>query len=399
MSRLESIFQTVRRIIVKNKYKSDNRNTNLWLFGEWFGKSCCDNSLYLANYIKTNYPNIKVVWVTLPKTDLSLLNNNIDVVYFDSENIKKVFSEAGVVVFNQNFKDFSIEGYNYFDGAIIINLWHGVPWKKIGYDASRKHGIIHEISIRINDYIDNSSLYLVQSERNADCLKTAYKISSDKLLRSGSPRNSIFHSSIKQKEERNKLLDVLKMRGFDLGINPYFIVYMPTFRDSTSRVYDITSLSHNDELNKWMNENNIFILQKSHFASAGTFKSNCDNNRIFLFNDFSATELMAASNMLITDYSSCFFDYLIMNKPIIHYLYDYQFYRNDDRGLYYKYEDVVCGDVAWNEEEMISFIVMNYQDGKRNEDLRKIRFQEYVTYESPYSCQNVVDAINMRLEK
>jgi len=48
---------------------------------------------------------------------------------------------------------------------------------------------------------------------------------------------------------------------------------------------------------------------------------------------------------------------------------------------------------------MISFIVMNYQDGKRNEDLRKIRFQEYVTYESPYSCQNVVDAINMRLEK
>ena len=53
---------------------------------------------------------------------------------------------------------------------------------------------------------------------------------------------------------------------------------------------------------------------------------------------------LAAADMLITDYSSCFFDYLITNRPIIHYLYDYDYYVKEDRGVYYDVMDVVAGD-------------------------------------------------------
>ena len=51
---------------------------------------------------------------------------------------------------------------------------------------------------------------------------------------------------------------------------------------------------------------------------------------------------MAASDILVTDYSSCFFDFLILDRPIIHFLYDYDYYKEKDRGLYYEKEGVIC---------------------------------------------------------
>lgn len=392
MSVTARCIELIRMIKTEIAFKSKNRDQNLWLFGEWFGKKCCDNSLYLANYVKKHCPEVEVVWATMPKTDVSLLDNSIRLVRINTDEAIDVYRRAGVVFFNQNYKDFSLEGYNFFSGAITVNLWHGAQWKKIGYDASKKKGAFHEISVIIDKTIGNTSRYLILSEPYAKCMISAYRIPRNKFLCAGYPRNSIFYSNMEIQKARERLIEILEANGVNTGLNPFFIAYMPTFRDSTAYVFDITELNKNERFISWLNENNVFILQKSHFISTVRSEDSI-GQRIFSFNEFSATHFLAASDMLITDYSSCFFDYLLLDRPIIHYLYDYDFYRNDDRGLYYNYNDVVCGDVAWNIDELMHLIIENYGNRERTQFLRSQRKNEYMTYETASSCETIVNEI------
>ena len=136
------IIQTigiVRRIAIKTIYYNRNRDYSTWIFGEWFGNRCDDNSLYLANYVASRAElGINVFWVAKEDCDTSLLDARIKIIRYDSREARHYFRTAGVVVMNQGMEDFSEKGYNYFDGAIILNLWHGVPWKKIGLDGGHR---------------------------------------------------------------------------------------------------------------------------------------------------------------------------------------------------------------------------------------------------------------------
>ena len=93
---------------------------------------------------------------------------------------------------------------------------------------------------------------------------------------------------------------------------------------------------------------------------------------------------------------SCF-DYLLLDRPIVHYLYDYHYYESDDRGLYYKKEDVVCGDVAENMEQLICSLRENLQHPEKDKALREKRRRFYMEYESSQACQQIYQFILGRL--
>lgn len=93
--------------------------------------------MYLANYTAEKFPNIEVYWIAKSTTDISQLSDKISVISMDSEASYKLLSDAGVAIVGQNFYDLSSTGYKYVQGACTILLWHGVPWKRIGFDAAR----------------------------------------------------------------------------------------------------------------------------------------------------------------------------------------------------------------------------------------------------------------------
>lgn len=73
-------------------------------------------------------------------------------------------------------------------------------------------------------------------------------------------------------------------------------------------------------------------------------------------NHIDTQELLLICDLLITDYSSCYIDFLHCNKPIIHYLFDGEYYQKNDRGLYYSFKDVAAGPIIYDEAELISNI-------------------------------------------
>lgn len=375
------------------------RDNNCWVFGEWFGKRCCDNSMYLANYVSDNYPQINVIWVAKEDTDTEDLNPSVKVVTYGSAEAKKYIQKSKVFFMGQNFKDFIPDGINYFGGAITVNLWHGVMWKRLGTSISNRNPLIkafYNMYFRAHE----ADFFISPSKKYDAAIIEAFGVRKDHIIRSGLPRNSAFYHSDMILKYRSEVIDTLEHYvGKKLDGSEYLIVYMPTFRDKVSSVFSFTKIDCN-EFHEWLDSNNIYIIQKAHFESVErNDKLDTGDERVININDISAQKLLAAADMLVTDYSSCFFDYLLLDRPIIHYLYDYDYYKDQDRGLYYSYKDVCCGDVAFEESELKHILKDNYDNSGKRKDLRTVRKKRYITYESEHTCKDICNYVIRKLSK
>ena len=401
---VSSLFKTLKENILslssKIYYSFQRRDKNIWVFGEWFGKRCCDNCLYLANYLSQNHPELQLYWIALKDADLSALSKNVIRVEKDTLSAKSILKRAGVVLYIQGMSDITQKPVLYYSGAMVVNLWHGVPWKKIGIDALKSLNWKTMLKMRMQYGFYGSKFYLALSDEFARILHKAYFCSDKHIIKAGYPRNMLFYDKELVKQCRIKLNAYLKAHYHVTLTEPYFcIVYMPTFRDHVEDVFSFNNVD-NQKLEELLDRYNAIILEKKHFVSSEKQErqSEIGNKRIFgIDNDFISQELLAASDMLITDYSSCFFDYLLLDKPIVHFLYDYHYYENDDRGLYYKKEDVACGDVAENLEQLVDTMGNNIENPQKDRLLREKRKNFYLSYESSQSCQHIYDFIQRHL--
>lgn len=387
-----------RRIYKKN-YKNV-RNYNIWIFGEWFGNKCSDNSMYFANYVAAfGDPSLKLYWICNKGVDTSMLNKKIEVIEKSSEKAIDLQKYAGVAVMNQGYDDFSNNGDNYLGNAITVNLWHGVMWKKIGFDAFPKTMLtkIYKITIRKTK---NYSLFCSPSDEYKKFFSKAFCIDPSNSISTGLPRNEIFFYENKINKARDKLLIRLNKMGINAMKDTKIIAYMPTFRDENSDSFSFTSVQ-NKKLKKILIKYNCIIIQKAHEVNVnrGTGYGNTINQRVINIDNIAPQELLAASDILITDYSSCFFDFLLLNRPIIQFVYDYDYYRNKDRGLYYDFNKVDCGAMVHNESKLIDAIEEGLQFPEKHELKRKKVKCEFMKYENKENCRKIYDSIIENIER
>lgn len=376
-----------------------NRDNNIWIFGEWFGNRCVDNSAYLANYVAEIDENIKVIWICNKNVNTSFLNKKIMVVERDSKKAVYYLKHAGVAVMGQNFYDFSSKGKNYFGGAITFNLWHGVMWKKLGNNIQSKTLLV-QAYYKIFYLSNNAKYYEAPSEQYAKVMCEAFGAEEKYIIRAGNPRNSLFYDKRRTIEAKQTILNLLKKKSsFQKWENVKIITYMPTFRDKTKEIFVFEKLAEDLEFRKILEKYNIVIVQKEHFVNS--LRHDMNNNymeRIINIDDVNTQYLLAATDLLITDYSSCFFDFLLLNRPIIHFLYDYEYYKNHDRGLYYEKEEVTCGSMVQNRKELLKAIVDNIENPnmyeKRRNDMRK----KWLPYETSDSSKRIYEEI-VRLQE
>ena len=133
-----------------------------------------------------------------------------------------------------------------------------------------------------------------------------------------------------------------------------------------------------------MSKLNAVLMIKMHAVE--TSKIDDINNCIFLDAKCDISVFMKYADCLITDYSSVYFDYLVFDKPIVFYPYDYDFYVNSDRGLMVDYNEFTPGEKVYTIKELylcISNICSgNWQDSyssARNELKKKVWDDSYKT--------------------
>ena len=397
--KIRKIGKAVNLAVHKIVRKTGYHNNHIWVFGEWFGKRCCDNSLYLANYIAENYPAIQCAWVSEENADVSALAPSIMKLKKNTPETDKILQNAEVLIMNQGIVDVSDSEGLVFSGPVSVNLWHGVPWKKIGLDGIEVKSVIKRIYYRLQTKLRAADYYLASSEDFARILVSSCGAVDKRVIRAGYPRNQLFYDPETLEQKKRDLLSFLTAKtGKVFQDDTKIITYMPTFRDKKDREFSFASIQNDSRLTRILSENNAVIIEKSHFAESHN-ADGIQSDRVLIMNDYAAQELLAATDILITDYSSCFFDFLILDRPIIHFLYDYEYYATKDRGLYYKKEEVVCGDSPENTSELLDSIEENLNKPEKDSILRQKRRNQYVTYENEDSCKVITERIINSIKK
>ena len=359
------------------------KKKNRWIFGAWFGNAFSDNTKALYDYVEANHPEIERVWISSDpaKADLP----GCKVVKRNSFSSLKYILTANVAVMNQGFGDFA--AFSFLGGAYKVQLWHGVAWKKIGRDAvPHLHGFYEKIYQLINHY----DLYIAPSRKYGETLKTAFKTDDSHILYVGQPRNEVLFSKVFKNESRIK---IEKKTGIS---NKRIIAYMPTFRDKTSEVFSFHKIGTDARFLEAAEKHDFIVVEKLHYKNGQRAEIADEKNRVYSFPDVDAATLLGAADLLITDYSSCFFDYLITDKPVIHFAYDYEYYKNKDRGLYYDISEVAAGTVVNNEEELIAAIDDNLRNDPGKKQRARVR-EQFITFESDHNCERVFKTIEEHL--
>src|SRR5690606_3485094 len=109
------------------------------------------------------------------------------------------------------------------------------------------------------------------------------------------------------------------------------------------------------KFNEYLHKNNILLVIKRHPFDKTHFQS-LSNIKDYSDNIVDVQELLVCTDILITDYSSVFFDFSLTNRPIIFYAYDYNEYLENCRGMYFDYYKEMLGPFARNESELLHLI-------------------------------------------
>lgn len=330
------------------------RDENVWVFGSWFGDRFSDNprALYEFSLNQPNNENLKFVWLTNSKS-VYLENKNSYLHFYMKWSLKGIWYSlrAKKVIFSSGKVDVN----NYLiNGATTINLWHGPPMKKIGLDNKlvfnkyvnfiKKYFFPFIYEYNINYILSTSKVF-------DDKLSNAFNVSLDGVLKLGYPRNDIFFSN-------SSSTQVIRKIDNDF-LNPTKIMYLPTFRDGGNGKDLFYDYGYDPlALNQFLQTNNSVFLTKSHYAEN---KLNLDNNfsRIIdlkFYKNLDINLILKDIDILLTDYSGAYFDFLLTKKPVIFTSFDLEEYVSHCRELYFDFNNIISGPIAKNWSQVISSI-------------------------------------------
>lgn len=362
------------------------KKRNRIVFGAWFGEKYDDNSKYLFEYVINNRTELDAKWITASRNVYNeLANMNYPVLY--SHNIKTYIYclRAKYVITCTSSHDCGIVAFfPIFNKATFINLWHGIPLKKIMNDdkITTKPPQLKDKSIktRLSNQIQNITkditkgrYHIASSEYCKQIYISAFNTLPEKVLNLGQARNDYFYNnsnnSIRNKYNGKKI-----------------IVYMPTHRNEGKIMMDLHNQLDLERLNELCESNNAIFLIKKHFYHKNDPIIKDDeykNIKEVTHEIIKSQELIAAADILITDYSSAYIDYLLLDRPIIFYAYDLDWYLSSDRELYLDYcQDNIPGRICTDQFELVSEIENVLVNKDSFADLRKKMRNLYYSQEN-----------------
>ena len=183
--------------------------------------------------------------------------------------------------------------------------------------------------------------------------------------------------------------DFEKIKQFKLeGYKLFF--YTPTFRDTKK---DVSAWLNDKQVHDYLKNNNIILVCKLHPHDINALKNIRSNNIYKMDNISDIYPVLKYSDVLITDYSSIYFDYLLLNKPIIYFIPDIEEYTNQCRGFYRPYKTLTAGVYAKNEDELLIAMQDAVNGIDNNKEKRKLLKDEMFIYQDGNNCQRIIEFI------
>ena len=242
--------------------------------------------------------------------------------------------------------------------TLYFNTWHGTPMKKMGTDINDGNQSFQSKGK------NNFDVMMSQGDFDTEIFSRSFNIPKERFLKVGLPRNDILaaYTSKQRKDIRCKL---------GIKEEQKVILYCPTFREYEKDENFGVVMAPPMDLRKWQSKlgSDYVLLMRAHYEVSKVM--NIDENEFVKdMTDYpDLNELLIAADILISDYSSVYFDYSITGKPILHFTYDYEKYSRE-RGMYIDIRNYFNGSA--NEDDLIRIIKEMNEQKEKN---RTIRFR------------------------
>lgn len=341
------------------------KKKNRIIFNSTTNSNYSFNSKYLFEYFVKQHPEFEIKFVINDEILKEKLTLEIGNYFITNKSLKNIFYCLRAFSWITSSLETPIGGIFLRINRLVIHLGHGTPLKNIGF-LEKNMSFSKKLYYHL---IKNNFTYVLSTSHNFDLIMSNFlKIPLKRIFTSGQPRNdSIFQNKKNYLKEK-----------FDLKENEINILYVPTWRQSSKTILFPFKNFNLKELESFLKENNVNIFLRLH----PIFEKEMDENLlkiqgIYNFDSSLAgdvTEYLSCFDMLITDYSSVFIDYLLLNRPILFFPYDLE-----------EYEKTIGFTVDYNLHTPGSKVFTF--DNFRNEIIKYLRDKKY--YEKERINENV----------
>ena len=285
------------------------------------GYSC--NLKYLTEHLNRHYPGVfEILWIVRGEEDLEALQKRgIPAVSLHSKEHFRYRLQAGIVITNDEFYPVFFKR----PGQVYINTWHGaINYKKIGYAGLEFTNPIQKLIYRMNNPCPD--LFISGSRSFTDTASASFGFPREIFLEKGLPRNDILCRGDADVRARVKA---------ELGIpaEKKVLLYAPTFRKGgfgpgQELDYERVCASLSSRFGgEWV------VLLRQHYFVAERHED-LAGRLIDVSGWEDMQELIGSADCLISDYSSCMWDFLLTGNPVFVYAPDLKTYTAEDRSFF-----------------------------------------------------------------
>lgn len=351
------------------------KNCNIIIFGSNSGEfiSGCPKMIY--KYIKKK--NLYKVYYYLPFKE----NNFINIIKYII-NFIPIFLRAKFLISSHPPSDFF--PFFWSSKKVFINTWHGTPIKAIFFSDKGQGKIELVRMLQVNK---KTTVFLVSSMLEAKVMQKCFMIDYKKFYFLGHPRNDKLYRT---NNYFRKIPKIIK------NIPEYnkIILYAPTYRrDTEVSLFPFPDFDL-EHFKLFLDRHKILLLLRVHQYSNS--KLNLFSERIINFGfDICSDiyQILPEVDILITDYSSIYIDFLLLERPCIFIPYDYKRYE-ENRGFNFNYYLIIAGDCVMTYKDLINSIekILIYGNTYKNKMKKLKKIFHY--YQKNNSCEKIFQIIN-----
>ena len=375
------LLNTYRLIIYKIRTAGIKVDKHTIIFSCFNGQSytCSPKALYEYMIKSSEYDEYKFVWCFKDVEKYKFLeeNKNTVVVKQGSKKYQQYLAKAKYWIFNYKIPDYLKPKKE----QVFLQCWHGTPLKRLGCDLTHFDNVLNTaegMKKRYKIEASKFSYFISPSKFASEKFISAWNLKEigkeNIIIEKGYPRNDFLYNYTEK--------DVQKIKK-ELGLENEtrkMILYAPTYRSNQHEAgvgYTYKEEVDFDKLQKDIGDKYI-ILFRPHYFIANAF--DFEKYKGFVYNVAEiddVNELYIIADMLITDYSSVFFDYANLKRPMLFYMYDLEHYRDKSNGFYIDLDELP-GPITKTQEDMTKEILRLDKEFKYDEKYEK--FNSKYTY-------------------
>ncbi len=396
-----SVIRKTKFLLERMKYLTyypKKVNNQKVIFESFMGRKYVDSPKAIYEYMikDKRYKNFEYVWAFKNPNDYKFLekNKNTKVIKYNSKDYYKTYATSKYWITNSRVPDVILKKKN----QVYTQCWHGTPLKKLGFDITVKGGNAlnslkdirykYQVDSKKYTYMVSPSKFCTEKFISAFNLKAVGK--EDIIIEKGYPRNDYLINY--QEKELKQIKETLK-----LPLDKKIILYAPTWRDNQHQSgvgYTYKTEVDFDFLKEKLSKDYI-ILFRAHYFVANSFDFQKYEGFVYNVSEYNdINDLYVISDMLITDYSSVFFDYAILKRPMIFYMYDLDSYKNTLRDFYFDIKELP-GPIVEKEKDLVEEIVSLSKKFKY--DQKYLDFNNKYNYlDDGQASKRVIESIIMK---